>query len=565
MEIIFKRIIIGTGLLLISYNVTGLDLRQAYELAKRQDPTFLSAKETFKSSLESMPQARADLFPTISASVGTKGINSDFESSGQKYSKYNNSTHSLSLSMPVIDYSLWVNYEKARETIKAAHATIYAAEQDLLIRVSTQYFNVLKARDDLNLAKAQEKAFSRFLEQSEEKFKVGLIAITDVHEAKARRDDAIAEVIAAANSYEDQKEILREIVGQRVDSLKTLDGIIDLISPQPMDVNQWVERATRQNHTLVAAKHNLEVTRKDITDANAKHLPTLNLSGNVTSTTNVPRATPRRYDSKEIGLTLSIPLFQGGRVMSEQRQAAYDYQAARHNYNRTLRETQSGTRQAFRGVITQISRVKALEQAVISSVSALQATEAAFDVGTRTVVDVLDAQTALLNAQKNLSASKYDYLLETLSLKQSAGILSSGDLIYINSVLYDDANKHSTYSNKDTKKLVTVPNKVSRNKYSSNNQNISKKISVKNKVDKAIVKNKNISKIKKSDNKALRVKQGLPKTTKLESKDDLELLSSISGYDVMYREDLGFYRANTNKSFLTKSISDLGIITRSSL
>lgn len=434
-------------LLYISQSCFSLDLKQAYESAKLQDPTYLAAEYSYRSALETMPQARANLLPTLSGAVETKGVNSDLIASGQKYGKYNQATTSLSLAMPIINYSNWVTLEKAGETVKAAHANIYAAEQSLLLRVAAQYFNVLKALDDLNLAKSQYKAFSRHLEQSEEKFKVGLIAITDVHEAKARRDDAVAEEIAASNSYENQKEIFREIVGVKVDSLQPLEGRLELIKPEPMNIENWVEKATAQNYTLIAAKHNLEVNKKNITNANTGHFPTLSLNGSVINTKNVPNAEPRRYLTKEIGLTLSVPIFQGGKVISEQRQAAYNYQSAREEYNKTLRKAQSNTRQAFRGVLTQMSRVNAFKQSVVSSDSALKATESAFDVGTRSIVDVLDAQASLLNAQKNHLASRYDYLLETLNLKESAGILVAKDLEYINSLLYPPIEKQSSKKN----------------------------------------------------------------------------------------------------------------------
>lgn len=437
-----KKLILGIILLSSSSFTYALGLLEAYEIAKENDPVYLAAKSNFKSAIEVIPQARADLLPTLSGNASTTGNESNTENyiTLKPYGKYNIDQYGINLSQPIIDYSLFAAFGKAREQVKSAHATMYAAELDLFIRVSSQYFKVLKAEDAMSYAIATRDSFQRHLDLTQERFRVGSIAITDVEEAKAKRDSAEADAIAARNDFANQKEIFRETLGVEVSFVQQLKKHIDLKQPIPNNIEEWVTRATQQNFSLTAFKFTLESFKKQMTIERTGHLPNVYVNGNVTNAKDFPGYQPTRVITKELGVNVNIPIFQGGKVISKQRQAAYNYQAKKEEFHQLTRKVQSNTRQSYRGVLTQISRVTALKQAVISSKVALKATEDAYKVGDRTIVQVLDSQTNVLNAEKNYAVARYDYLLEQLNLKSVTGILTIADLAYINSLLIDDKN-----------------------------------------------------------------------------------------------------------------------------
>jgi outer membrane protein len=349
----------------------------------------------------------------------------------------------LNLTQSVVNYGNWLELCRAQSSVKAAHATLYAAEQALFVRVATQYFAILRAEDAVTAATAKLAAFNKQLEQTQVRYKVGLIAVTDVEEARAGRDTANAALIAANNDYQTQIDLLRQIIGASVTKVQPLKaGLaeLQLHAPVPEQIDAWVTSALANNFTVNAAKFNVEVAKQKMQKTSAGHLPTLNLEGGVTNSKNTPGTDPARVVSKNIGLKLSVPLFQGGQVLSQSRQAAYEYQGKKEEYHQALRVAETSTRQAYNGVFTQISRVKALKQAVVSSQSALKATTAAFDAGTRTVVDVLNSETNLLDAERDYAAARYDYLLQHLQLKGAIGALVVDDLNNINAMFAVDKN-----------------------------------------------------------------------------------------------------------------------------
>lgn len=418
-------------LLPFSSTIFAKDLLKFYQLAKDNDPTIHEARETYFAKKESLPQSVANLLPTLSGSASTTGHNTN----SYLYHRYNVNQYSVSLSQPLVDYSKWIDYGNSTCKVKSAHATWTGAQQSLILRVVTLYLDVLGAMDDLELAKAKRREFARQLEQTSQRYNVGLIAITDVHEAQARRDGAYAEEILASNVLKDKKENLSQVVGVNVDKIKRLRDQIELKTPQPSGIDAWVQRSQNENFNLKAARYDLKVTKSAILEKKCLHLPTLSLSGGISNTKNLPGGEPSRKVDRQIGLTLSVPIFQGGYVHSKHKEAVYSYKAARHAYERLFRSTQSKARESYRGVITQISQVQALNQAVISNQSALNATKDAFKVGTRTITDVLNAQSALLTAKRDYSKARYKYLINNLTLKEAAGILKEDDLIKIDELL----------------------------------------------------------------------------------------------------------------------------------
>jgi len=424
------------------------DLLTIYQLAKQNDPVIQAKKAEQLAALEVKPQALAEFLPTISANAtnlannikATSGNSLSSSTTGNNSSTtithYNQSTYGLTLTQPIFYYQQWVAYAKSDEQVKGANAAYGAAEQDLIVRTAQKYFAVLKAIDALKYAKAQRKAFAKFLEQTQQRFKVGLIAITDVQIAKAQHDNAYAQEIAAENELENQKEKLREIVGLPIQQLSTLREDLTLKTPDPANLEQWVNTALDQNLSLQASKSKVNSARADIKMAQADHLPTLNVQSDLQRQTSTPLSASTT--TSDVMLKVALPIFSGGATRSKTKQAVYTYEKNQKEMETLYRQIESNTRQSYRGVLTQISQVKALKQAIISNTSALKATDAAFNVGTRTIVDVLKAQSDLIQAEQNYANARYEYILQSVQLKQAAGTLSPEDIQHINSWLIDN-------------------------------------------------------------------------------------------------------------------------------
>jgi outer membrane protein len=309
-----------------------------------------------------------------------------------------------------------------------------SARQDLILRVAEAYFNVLASQDTLASERATKDAIARQLEQSTRRFEVGLIAITDVKESQAAYDDAIALEIAARRALASAKEALREVTGEYPETLATPGDEFPLIPPEPLIEQDWVDVALQQNSALESAKIGVEISRSNIQIAKAGHLPTVSLSAsygdNRTEGTNVNDTT-----SKNIGIGFSLPIFSGGSTSSAVQEQVYLHRASRENYEKVARSTERQARDAYLGVIAEIARVRALARSVESNQTALEATEAGYDVGTRTTVDVLNSRESLFRAETQYARSKYDYLMNVLKLKQSAGTLAAADVSEIDNWL----------------------------------------------------------------------------------------------------------------------------------
>ena len=310
----------------------------------------------------------------------------------------------------------------------------------MILRTATAYFNVLAARDTLDAAEASRDAIARQLEQADKRFDVGLIAITDVEEARAAADQATATVIASKRTLATTRDQLRELTGDAFDELARPGDEMPLITPDPASEDAWVKAALDQNLALASARLGADIAREAISSARGGYLPTLDLvaskSGtNTTGTTTVfGTAFPADSDGndRQIGLQLTVPIYSGGYNSSKVREAVYRQRAARERLERTARATERATRDSYLGVISEISRVKALRQALASSRTALAATEAGYEVGTRTAVDVLLSRQRLFDAQTNYARSRYDYVLNVLTLEQATGTLDESRLTRVN-------------------------------------------------------------------------------------------------------------------------------------
>jgi outer membrane protein len=440
------------------------DLKDVYERALTNDPLIREAEANRLAARESKPQAIATLLPQLSAganydddeSDGSQTFLQEDEDTGEvtvgaavSETASTTTRWNLTLRQSIFRWQNWATLRRANSEGAQAEADYLAAQQDLILRTSTAYFNVLAAQDTLEAAQAAHDAIGRQLEQSEKRFEVGLIAVTDVQEAKAAFDQATASLIQAKRTLATTGEQLRELTGDAFDELSKPGSDMPLSGPNPANPEDWVKLAMEQNARLNASRLAAEVTRHNINIERGGHFPELDLvvtrgefdvDGDFTNEDGL--TFPQDADSEDttIGLQVTVPIFSGGATSSRVRQAQYLHTAARERLERTARETERETRDAYLGVNSEVARVQSLRQAVQSAMTALQATEAGYEVGTRTSVDVLQARQLLFEAQTNYARSRYDYLLNVLRLQLAAGTLDQEGLSDINALLTEDVS-----------------------------------------------------------------------------------------------------------------------------
>lgn len=449
----------------------GENLLEVYQAAVRSDPTIREAEARRLAALEAKPQARSLLLPQLNVGGQIYTANQDGESTfpqidpetGNIVTVGNQSSTDVSkywdytaeLTQTIFRWDQWQQLKRADSQVAVAEANYRAAQQDLMVRVSSAYFDVLAAEDTLSAAEATLQAVARQLEQSEKRFEVGLIAITDVQEARAAHDSATAGVIAAKRELASAQEVLRELTGEAYATLVKPAEDMPLNQPQPADEQGWVDQAADQNLDVVAARLGVDVAKQDVKIAQAGYMPTLDLFARYGETSRDATQTNQAFDpsgnlgfgdpikgsadadttTDVIGLRVNVPLFAGGGTRSKVREQTYLHRASRERLDGALRKAERDTRDAYLGVIAERARVNALKQSVKSNQTALEATEAGFEVGTRTTVDVLDARRRLFEAQRDYARSRYDYLINVVRLKSASGVLAPQDLSAINDFL----------------------------------------------------------------------------------------------------------------------------------
>ncbi|SHJ18506.1 TolC family outer membrane protein [Cycloclasticus pugetii] len=418
-----------------------IDLMTAYKRALQHDADIHAAYNQLLSSKEASPQALAGLLPSINASALSNDVRQESESSfsgtGKSTDQFRDEGFAVSLRQPLFNWANYTRYKQANKQVSRAEVEYEIAQQALILRLTERYLNSLQAEVALNLANDDVNAFTRQLEQAQARFEVGLIAITDVHNAQARYDLSIATQIAAQDDLYSAQESLREIIQTDELVLAHLASSFPLSAPEPNDINRWEEFAALQNLSLEVAKYDVNIAKKEIELQRAGHYPTVDLvaSHQYAETGGGSFGTGLRNESDSIGVELNVPLFAGGRTSSLTRQAAFNHQQSLDILQSLQRTTLRKTRDAFRGVTTNLKRIHALEQAIVSNKSSLDANEVGLEVGTRTIVDVLDAQSNLSRAKLELSIAKKDYILNILNLKNNAGTLSEADLSIVNNWL----------------------------------------------------------------------------------------------------------------------------------
>ncbi len=411
----------------------GQDIVQVYALALQHDAQLKAAKATRDALFETKSQAKALLFPAVALTGTVDRVHS--QDKGSLADDYINRTLSLSLSQAVYRSDYMIQLKQADQVIAQAEVEYLAEEQAVIIRVAQAYFGVLSAADMLDFAKAENAAIARQLDQAKQRFEVGLIAITAVHETQATFDQSRADLIQAENALYNAREVLGEIVYEEVDEVTSLAEDLPLNLPEPNNVDQWGEVAQQQNLTIQATLREVEIARQNIKLMRSEYRPAVDLVGSH-SLSRTGSSDGTASDDTSFGLELSLPLYTGGRIASNTRQAQFEFEAAQETLDQQRRAVNRQVRDAYRGVLTGISVVKALKASILSAQSALEATKAGFEVGTRTMVDVLNAQSDLFHTRSNYANVRYEYILSGLELKQAAGTLSGDDLKKINTWLH---------------------------------------------------------------------------------------------------------------------------------
>lgn len=415
------------------------NLSETYELALQNAPVLKQAQAKQSAVSESKDQSIARFLPNISAAGASQrqwlhNLKTNTYQGAAVNQEFWNNTFNLNMTQPLFHWEHWIQLSQSDNQIAQAEATYLAELQNLMVKTTEAYFNVLYAQDNLQFASAEKQAIARQLEQAQQRFNVGIIAITDVNEAQAGFDQANANEIEAANNLDNQKEALREIIGENDASLNALGEQLPLVKPDPPDISAWSDLAELNNFSIISAFNQAEVSRKAIDLQRSGHLPRLDLIGSYGASDNTS-SFGARGDTQSIGVQLNVPLFEGGAVNSRTRQAGYEYQAAKEDLVAKKRAVKRQVKDAYRGIMTAISRVAALKAAVISATSALEATEAGFGAGTRTMIEVLNEQRNLYRAKRDFARTRYDYLINGIKLKQAASSLSQDDIEQVNRLL----------------------------------------------------------------------------------------------------------------------------------
>lgn len=435
---------LSTSLLTVALALPGIaqanDLLRVYDLAAQNDATIQASRYARDAAVEAKPQARAALLPQLTGAYnyGYATTDGTFTQNGVEIPIDNYGTDdslSVTLNQSVFSLENWRRLQQASSQVALAQASYRSAEQSLALRVAEAYFGVLGARDNLRSSQAEKAAVERQLEQARKRFEVGLSAITDVQEAQARYDLTVATELQAQQTLAAAREALAEITKIKPGEVASLQDDIPLPAPNPDNADRWVEYALEGNLDLLAARLNYDIAARGVQVARAGHLPTLGLQGQYQDYTSESGSFPQDAEGTSITLGVTVPIFAGGATQSGVRQALATREQRRAQQEGSARLVERNTRDAYQGVVTGASKVKAYKQAVVSSTTALDASETGLEVGARTAVDVLNAQQQLYAAQRTYLQSRYDYLLSVLRLKAAAGRLAIADLAEIDRLL----------------------------------------------------------------------------------------------------------------------------------
>jgi len=424
------------------------DLLQTYHAAQLNDPVFAAARAAHQAGLEKLPQGRSLLMPTINLTANGmyNSINAKYFPQVAGYSggedTYNSHGYGLSIVQPLFRQQNWMAYSESELQVAQAGMQFKIDEQDLIVRVAQAYFDVLIAENTVVLVEAQKNAISEQLEQAKRNFEVGSATITDTLEAQARFDLTGAQEIAAKNDLEIKRSALQQLINAAPGELSQLGKDFTLQAPQPADMGKWVDMAQQSSLQVALAQANAEIADKEVSRNRGGHYPTVDLVANYNKNKTYGGAFSGSVGIgsdttvKNIGVQLNMPLFQGGEVNSKLREAEANRERAREQLESARRNAEQQTRQAYLGVVSGMSQVQALQKALDSSQSSLDASKLGQEVGVRTNLDVLNAQQQLYSTRRDLYQAQYNYLLSELKLKQAVGSLGEQDLMQVNQALH---------------------------------------------------------------------------------------------------------------------------------
>ncbi len=438
-----QRLLIALALACAPVCAAAENLNQVYLDARSYDAQYAAARYTLQAGQEKLPQGRALLLPTLNLTANATRSTIDSESKNAAVSPsfqrdLDSSGYALSFTQPIYRAQNFAQYDQAELQVKQAEATFGQAGQDLLLRVAQAYFDLLAAQDTLALVRAQKTAISEQLAQARRNFEVGTATITDTHEALARFDLAGAQEISSLNDVEARRRALQQLTGKEYQTVQPLRSDVRLLPPSPESMQGWVDLAEKQSYPVLIQEAATEIASLEAKRNRAGHYPTLDFVANygyTSQTASQFSATGSNVTSSSVGLQFAMPLFQGGAISSREREAAANYERSRQDLENARRGSALATRQSYLAVINGIAQVGALQQALVSTQSALDSNRLGYEVGVRINIDVLNAQQQVFSTRRDLAVARYNTITNTLRLKAAVGNLREEDLEEINRAL----------------------------------------------------------------------------------------------------------------------------------
>lgn len=456
-----KKTLVALSVLALSLGSLGSraeSLRDIYELALENDAQLKAEEAVYLARRETEVLGRSALLPQISTGYSYQNSDTDTTSESRdptqpgfpvvgikSNSDLDTDGYNVSLNQAIFDLPAWFSFKSGKEITKEAEATFASNQQNLIVRTVEAYLLVLRAQDNLEASQAQERAFERQLEQTQQRFEVGLIAITDVYEAQAARDLSQVDRIVDENNVSVALERLSVLTGKRHDNLNILKEDFEIKPPEPLDRAAWVDFSLANNFQVQASRYREEAARQTAKANKLEHAPKVtggyqysdfDTDGSLSTKPDIGSTSPDvSRDEHMWQISVNMPLYSGGAISANRRASAQEFNAAREERINLTRNTVTNTRSLHMTVISDVSRIAARRQSIISSKSSLDATQAGYEVGTRNVVDVLNAQNTLFSAERDYANSRYDYIINLMRLKEQAGLLSPEDVIRLDSNL----------------------------------------------------------------------------------------------------------------------------------
>ncbi|MDO8412358.1 MAG: TolC family outer membrane protein [Gallionellaceae bacterium] len=443
-----KAFLLTLATLSTALSANATDLLAIYHAAQGQDAVFAGAQAAQRAGQEKLPQGRSSLLPSVSLKADSTYNDNSIQYQSippvTSNSQYNSHGYSVNLVQPLFRQQNWLSYTEAQLQVAQTDAQFKSAQQDLILRVAQAYFDVLMAQDSVQLTQTQKTAIAEQLEQAKRNFEVGSATITDTHEAQARYDLVVSQEIAAQSNLQIKKSALQQLTN-------TVPGPLQALNPQfkpetvqlpelaqLVDMEKWVDAAQHSNLQLAVAQAAAELADKEVARNRGGHYPTLDIVASYSQSYGNTSSLGVRNDNlaSSVGVQLNMPLYQGGATNSKWREAQANRDRAQAELENIRRTIALQTRQAYLGVVNGIAQVQALQQAMTSGQSLLEASKLGQEVGVRTNLDVLNAQQQLYSTQRDLYQAEYNYLLSQLQLKAAIGTLAEADLVKVNQALH---------------------------------------------------------------------------------------------------------------------------------